>query len=172
VVKKAENYPPTVWYIFVTWLLIRGRVTFRFRYLRELNGKSGQCHSAMFKKVLHLAYTYIRRPISRTAYKGTEELHVQVTTVALSKLASLKRCAAKNICPLVSRTIIRINRGVEVKRHTFYFGHYVEVSDCVENEEVLHSAKEDKNVLGTVKRRKANWIGHILRMNCLPTTFY
>jgi len=27
----------------------------------------------------------------------------------------------------------------------FYFGHYVEVSDCVTDEEVLHSAKEEKN---------------------------
>jgi hypothetical protein len=27
--------------------------------------------------------------------------------------------------------------------------------------------KEDRNILHTIKRRKANWIGHILRRNCL-----
>jgi hypothetical protein len=27
--------------------------------------------------------------------------------------------------------------------------------------------KEDWNILQTIKRRKANWIGHILHRNCL-----
>jgi hypothetical protein len=33
--------------------------------------------------------------------------------------------------------------------------------------EVLHRGKEERNILHTVKRRKANWIGHILCRNCL-----
>jgi hypothetical protein len=33
-------------------------------------------------------------------------------------------------------------------------------------EEVLHRVKEERNILRTVERRKANWIGHILRRNC------
>jgi hypothetical protein len=37
----------------------------------------------------------------------------------------------------------------------------------VRNEEVLHRVKEDRNILHTIKRRKANWIGHILHRNCL-----
>ena len=37
----------------------------------------------------------------------------------------------------------------------------------VRNEEVLHRAKEDRNILLTITRRKANWISHILRRNCL-----
>jgi hypothetical protein len=40
-------------------------------------------------------------------------------------------------------------------------------TDRVRNEEVLHRVKEDRNILHTIKRRKANWIGHILRRNCL-----
>jgi hypothetical protein len=40
-------------------------------------------------------------------------------------------------------------------------------ADRVRNEEVLHRVKEERNVLNTIKRRKANWIGHILRRNCL-----
>jgi hypothetical protein len=37
----------------------------------------------------------------------------------------------------------------------------------VRNEEVLHRVKEERNILHTVKRTKANWIRHILRRNCL-----
>ena len=40
-------------------------------------------------------------------------------------------------------------------------------TDRVRNEEVLHRVKEERNILHTVKRRKGNWIGHILRRNCL-----
>jgi hypothetical protein len=37
----------------------------------------------------------------------------------------------------------------------------------VRNEEVLRRVKEERNILRTIKRRKANWNGHILRKNCL-----
>jgi hypothetical protein len=40
-------------------------------------------------------------------------------------------------------------------------------TDRVRNEEVLHRVKEERNNLHTIKRRKANWIGHILRRKCL-----
>jgi hypothetical protein len=40
-------------------------------------------------------------------------------------------------------------------------------TDRMRNEEVLHRVKEDRNILHTIKRRKANWIGQILRRNCL-----
>jgi hypothetical protein len=40
-------------------------------------------------------------------------------------------------------------------------------TDRVGNEEALHRVKEERNILHTVKRRKANWIGHVLRRNCL-----
>jgi hypothetical protein len=35
------------------------------------------------------------------------------------------------------------------------------------NREVLHRVKDERNILHTIKRRKANWIGHILLRNCL-----
>jgi hypothetical protein len=40
-------------------------------------------------------------------------------------------------------------------------------TDRVRNEEVLHRVREERNIVHTIKRRKANWIGHILRRNCL-----
>jgi hypothetical protein len=39
--------------------------------------------------------------------------------------------------------------------------------DHVRNEEVLHRVKEQRNILNEISKRKANWIGHILRRNCL-----
>jgi hypothetical protein len=39
--------------------------------------------------------------------------------------------------------------------------------DILRNEELLHTGKEESNILHTVKRRKPIWIGHILGRNCL-----
>ena len=35
------------------------------------------------------------------------------------------------------------------------------------NEEVLLRVKEQRNILHEISKRKANWVGHILRRNCL-----
>jgi hypothetical protein len=40
-------------------------------------------------------------------------------------------------------------------------------TDRVRNEEVLHRVKEERNILHTIQRSSGNWIGHILRRNCL-----
>jgi hypothetical protein len=40
-------------------------------------------------------------------------------------------------------------------------------TDRLRNEEVLHRVKEEMNIVRTIQRRKDNWIGHILRINCL-----
>jgi hypothetical protein len=40
-------------------------------------------------------------------------------------------------------------------------------TDHVRNEDVLLRAKEQRNILHEIRKRKANWIGHILRRNCL-----
>ena len=40
-------------------------------------------------------------------------------------------------------------------------------TDHVRNEEVLLRVKEQRNILHEISKRKANWIGHILRRNCL-----
>ena len=40
-------------------------------------------------------------------------------------------------------------------------------TDHVRSEEVLLIVKEQRNILHEICKRKANWIGHILRRNCL-----
>ena len=40
-------------------------------------------------------------------------------------------------------------------------------TDHVRNEEVLLRVNEQRNILHEIRKRKANWIVHILRGNCL-----
>jgi hypothetical protein len=40
-------------------------------------------------------------------------------------------------------------------------------TDHVRNEDVLLRVKEQRNILHEIPKRKANWIGHISRRNCL-----
>ena len=40
-------------------------------------------------------------------------------------------------------------------------------TEHVRNEEVLLRVKEQRNILHEIIKRKADWIGHILRRNCL-----
>ena len=40
-------------------------------------------------------------------------------------------------------------------------------TDHVRNEDVLLRVKKQRNILHEIRKRKANWIGHILRRNCL-----
>jgi len=40
-------------------------------------------------------------------------------------------------------------------------------NDQVRNDEVLFRVKEQRNILHEISKRKANWIGHVLRRNCL-----
>jgi hypothetical protein len=44
-------------------------------------------------------------------------------------------------------------------------------TDRVKNEKVLQRVKKERNILHTIKGRKANWIGHSLRRNCLLKHF-
>jgi len=40
-------------------------------------------------------------------------------------------------------------------------------TDHVRNEDALLRVKEQRNILHEIRKRKANWIGHILRRNCI-----
>ena len=40
-------------------------------------------------------------------------------------------------------------------------------TDHVRNGEVLLRVKEQRNILHDISKQKANWIGHILRRNCI-----
>jgi hypothetical protein len=58
----------------------------------------------------------------------------------------------------IENECVRFSPDAVSKRVTF---------DHVRNEEVLLRVKEQRNILHEVSKRKVNWIGHILRRNCL-----
>jgi hypothetical protein len=39
--------------------------------------------------------------------------------------------------------------------------------ECVRNDEMLKSVREARDILHTIKRKQAYWIGHIFPRNCL-----
>jgi hypothetical protein len=43
----------------------------------------------------------------------------------------------------------------------------ISCTDYVRNEDVLLRVKEQRNILHEIRKRKANWIGHVLHRNCL-----
>jgi hypothetical protein len=43
----------------------------------------------------------------------------------------------------------------------------ISCTDHVRNKEVLLRIKEQRNILHEIRKRKAKWIGYILRRNCL-----
>ena len=56
---------------------------------------------------------------------------------------------------------------VYTHRHTHTHTHtHISWTDHVRNE-ILIRVKEQRNILSEISKRKANWIGHILRRNCL-----
>jgi ribosomal 50S subunit-associated protein YjgA (DUF615 family) len=44
---------------------------------------------------------------------------------------------------------------------------FMNCKQYMRNEEVLLRVKEQRNIPHQIRKRKANWIGHILRRNCL-----
>jgi hypothetical protein len=59
-----------------------------------------------------------------------------------------------------SRIIIRV-------RHLACVGERFSWNHHVRNEEVLLRGEEQRYILHEISKRKANWIGHVLRRNCL-----
>ena len=43
----------------------------------------------------------------------------------------------------------------------------ISYTDHVRNEDVLLRVEEQRNILHEIRKRKANWIGYVLRRNCL-----
>ena len=45
-------------------------------------------------------------------------------------------------------------------------------TDHMKIDDVVHSFKEERSILFTKHRRKAKWIGHVLRRSCLLKKHY
>jgi hypothetical protein len=65
-------------------------------------------------------------------------------------------------------TLHKLDQQYLESTEMWYWGRKERISwtNSVRNE-VLHRVKEERNTLQTIKRRKDNWIGHIMHGNCL-----
>jgi hypothetical protein len=55
----------------------------------------------------------------------------------------------------------------KLSNKVFEKGGEIRFTDRDKNEEEIHRVKGKRNILRTIKIRKANWVGHILRGKCL-----
>jgi hypothetical protein len=83
----------------------------------------------------------------------------------------LVKCYSWNIalCGAETWTLRKVHQRYLADCKMWCWGRMGKISwtDRVRNGEVLHRVEEERNILHTVNRRKANWIGYILRRNCL-----
>ena len=61
-----------------------------------------------------------------------------------------------------------IQISVEMQPHYYYIA---EIKMNRVKNEVLRAVKDERSILHTSKRKKANWIGHNLPTNCLRKHF-
>jgi hypothetical protein len=73
------------------------------------------------------------------------------------------------VCGAVTWTLREVDQKYPVSSEMWCWRRMEKIIwiDRVGNEEVLLRVKGERNILHTVKRRKANWIGHFWRRNCL-----
>jgi hypothetical protein len=76
---------------------------------------------------------------------------------------------SKAVCGAETWTLRKVDQKYLESFEIWYWRRKETISwtDRVSNEEVLQRAKEERNILLTIKRRKVNWIGHTLCRNCL-----
>ena len=81
------------------------------------------------------------------------------------------KCHTWNIalCGTETWTLWKTDRKYLGSFEMWFWGRMEKISGTVRvrNEEVLERVKEERNILQTIKGRKANWIGHILCRTCL-----
>jgi hypothetical protein len=66
-------------------------------------------------------------------------------------------------------TLRTVDQKLLVSFEMWYWRRMEKISwtDHVRNEEILFRVKEQRNILREISKRKAKWIGHTLRRNCL-----
>jgi hypothetical protein len=58
-------------------------------------------------------------------------------------------------------------QGLEWNAVSDLYFHFIFPHNVMTTLKVLLRVKEQRNILHEISKRKANWIGHILRRNCL-----
>jgi hypothetical protein len=130
-----------------------------FNYLGSMITKDARCTREIKSRIA----------MAKTAFNKKKNLFTSKLNLNLRK--KLVKCYIWSIVLYGAETwtLWKIDQKYHESFEMWCWGRMEKISwtNCVKNEEVLHRVKEERNIVHTIKRRKANWIGHILRRNCL-----
>ena len=115
-----------------------------------------------------LLYLYYLRATAKEGFNNQKTLFTSKLDLNLRK--KLKQCYiwSTALCGAVIWILERADQKyLEVSKCGAGEGWKISWTDRVRNGEVLQRVKEKRNIVQTIKGKKANWIGHILRRNCL-----
>jgi hypothetical protein len=111
-----------------------------------------------------LLVTYIVKPFNKKKNLFTSKLELNLRK-------KLVKCYIWSIalCGAETWTLRKVDQKYMESFEMWCWRRMEKISwtERVRNEEILHRVKEERTIVHTIKRRKANWIGHILRRNCL-----
>jgi hypothetical protein len=108
--------------------------------------------------------------LAKVALNKKAALFVSKLYLNLGGGGSLVKCYIRSIALYVAETwtLRKIDQKYLGSLEMWYWGRMEIIwTGRVKNEEVLNRVKRERNGLQTLKRREANWIGRILRRNCL-----
>jgi len=132
-----------------------------FKYLGSILTNDGRCTCEIKCRIAMAKAAFNKK---RTLFTSTLDLELR---------KKLVKCYIWGIALYGAETWTL--RAVDQK-HVEYFEMWcwrriekISWTDHVRNEDVLLRVKGQRNILHEVRKREVNWIGHILRRNCLLT---
>jgi hypothetical protein len=112
-----------------------------------------KCRTAMAKAAFNRKKTFFRSKLNLNLRKKPVKCHIW----------SIALCSAETWT--FQKVVRKCLEGFEM--WCWRWMEKISWADHVRNEEVLQRGREERNIIYTVKRRKVDWIGHILCRNCL-----
>jgi len=130
-----------------------------FKYLRSILTNDGRCtceikcRIAMAKAAFNKKRTLFTSTLDLELRKKLVKCYVWSTALYGAETRTLRAVDQKHLESFEMWCCRRIEK--------------ISWTDHVRNEDVLLRVKEQRNILHEIRKRKGNWIGHILRRNCL-----
>jgi hypothetical protein len=132
-----------------------------FKYLGSILTNDGRCTCEIKCRIA----------MAKAAFNKKRTLPVFTGTLDLELKKKLVKCYIWNIALYGAETsTLRAVDQKHLENVEMFCWRRMEKINCTDhmrNEDVLLRVKEQRNILHDICKRKANWIGHILRRNCL-----
>jgi GTP cyclohydrolase II len=130
-----------------------------FKYLGSMLTSDGRCTCEIKSRI----------PMVKTAFNKKRVLFISKMDLELRKKLVKRYIWSIALYGAETLTLRTVDQKHLESFEMWCWRRMEEISwtDHVRNEEVLLRVKEERNIVHEISKRKANWIGHILRNNCL-----